>query len=142
MKKLILTTVLLFSFLGKSFADGHRPEVYGPYPITLKGYDGDKTNSVKYTGQMARQVLHDSLKALVKTGDLDKMMSYYNGEDGLEIISKLIKEIENKKLTNLMLCLEIDSTKSNKTLDLFSNWKEVKLYQDLAERDRYVFATR
>ena len=36
---------------------------------------------------MARQVLHDSLKALVKTGDLDKMMSYYNGEDGLEIIA-------------------------------------------------------
>ena len=89
MKKILLiVTALVFSFsFSKSFADGHGPEVYGPYPITLKGYDGDKTNSVKYTGQMARQVLHDSLKALVKTGDLDKMMSYYNGEDGLEIIA-------------------------------------------------------
>ena len=89
MKKILLIfTALVFSFsFSKSFADGHGPEVYGPYPITLKGYDGDKTNSVKYTGQMARQVLHDSLKALVKTGDLDKMMSYYNGEDGLEIIA-------------------------------------------------------
>jgi release factor glutamine methyltransferase len=74
--------------------------------------------------------------------DYEPLLALNGGEDGLEIISKLIKEIENKKLTNFMLCLEIDSTKSNKTLDLFSNWKEVKLYQDLAERDRYVFATR
>ena len=74
--------------------------------------------------------------------DYEPLLALNGGEDGLEIISKLIKEIENKKLTNLMLCLEIDSTKSKKTLDLFSNWKEVKLYQDLAERDRYVFATR
>ena len=83
MKKILLiATALVFSFsFSKSFADGHGPEIYGPYPITLKGYDGDETNSVKYTGQMARQVLHDSLKKLVKTGDLDKMMAYYNGED-------------------------------------------------------------
>ena len=46
-------------------ADGH---VYGPFPITLKGYSGDKTNSVSYTGQMARHVLHDSLKKLAGTG--------------------------------------------------------------------------
>ena len=94
MKNLILViTALVFSFgVSKSYADGHGPEVYGPYPITLKGYDGDKTNSVKYTGQMARQVLHDSLKALVKTGDLEKMMSYYNGEDGLEIIAPKSKD--------------------------------------------------
>ena len=84
---------MVFSFgVSKSYADGHGPEVYGPYPITLKGYDGDKTNSVKYTGQMARQVLHDSLKALVKTGDLEKMMAYYNGEDGLEIIAPKSKD--------------------------------------------------
>jgi len=41
---------------------------------------------------MARQVLHDSLKKLVKTGDLDKMMAYYNGEDGLEIIAPKSKD--------------------------------------------------
>ncbi len=64
---------MAFSFAKITFADGH---VYGPYPITLKGYSGDKTNSVKYTGQMARHILHDSLKALVKTGDVNKMMAY------------------------------------------------------------------
>jgi len=74
----------------------------------------------------------ENLKEVI---DYEPLLALNGGEDGLEIISKLIKEIENKKLTNLMLCLEIDSTKSNKTLDLFSNWKEVKLYQDLAERD-------
>ena len=90
---MLVITALVFSFgVSKSYADGHGPEVYGPYPITLKGYDGDKTNSVKYTGQMARQVLHDSLKALVKTGDLEKMMAYYNGEDGIEIIAPKSKD--------------------------------------------------
>ena len=69
MKKLlyvVMVAILTFSYSNVTFADGH---VYGPYPITLQGYSGDKTNSVKYTGQMARHVLHDSLKALVKTGD-------------------------------------------------------------------------
>ena len=92
MKKILTvaaSVIIAFSFSKALLADGH---IYGPYPITLKGYDGDKTNSVKYTGQMARQVLHDSLKKLVKTGDLDKMMAYYNGEDGLEIIAPKSKD--------------------------------------------------
>ena len=83
MKKIstiLFSIIIAISFSKSLLADGH--QIYGPYPITLKGYDGDKTYSVKYTGQMARQVLHDSLKKLVKTGDLDKMMAYYNGEDG------------------------------------------------------------
>ena len=50
-------------------ADGH---VYGPFPMTLKGYSGDKKNSVSYTGQMARHVLHDSLKKLAGTGTGEK----------------------------------------------------------------------
>ena len=92
MKNFITITASLliaFSFSKTVLADDH--QVYGPYPITLKGYDGDKTNSVKYTGQMARHALHDSLKALVKTGDVAKMMAYYNGEDGLEIIAPASK---------------------------------------------------
>ena len=92
MKKFItlITSILIaFSFTKTVFADGH--QVYGPYPITLKGYDGDKTNSVKYTGQMARHALHDSLKALVKSGDVAKMMAYYNGEDGLAIVAPASK---------------------------------------------------
>ena len=28
-------------------------ESYGPYPITLLGYSGEKKNSVAYTGQVA-----------------------------------------------------------------------------------------
>jgi len=86
----IITSLFTLGFAYSTYADGHK--VYGPYPITLKGYDGDKTNSVKYTGQMARQVLHDSLKALVKTGDVEKMMAYYNGEDNLEIIAPKSKD--------------------------------------------------
>jgi len=92
MKKLIIILTLCLSVLSFTnlFADGHL--VYGPQPITLKGYSGDKTNSVKYTGQMARHVLHDSLKALVKTGDVAKMMAYYNGEDNLEIVAPKSKD--------------------------------------------------
>ena len=85
----IVALVVVISFTQSSFAGGH--SVYGPYPITLKGYSGDATNSVKYTGQMARHALHDSLKALVKTGDVNKMMSYYKGEDGLSIIAPASK---------------------------------------------------
>ena len=86
---IIIASVVAISFSKSSNAGGH--DVYGPYPITLKGYSGDATNSVKYTGQMARHALHDSLKALIKTGDLNKMMSYYNGEDGLSIIAPASK---------------------------------------------------
>ena len=86
---IIASFLIAFTFTKTVLADGH--QVYGPFPITLKDYDGDATNSVKYTGQMARHALHDSLKALVKSGDVAKMMAYYNGEDGLEIIAPASK---------------------------------------------------
>ena len=44
-------------------------EVYGPYPVTLKGWWGTEKNSVAYTGQMARHVIHDSLKSLSGKGN-------------------------------------------------------------------------
>jgi hypothetical protein len=63
-------------------------DVYSGFPVTVKGYDGKKKTSVAYTGQIARHVLHDSLKKLAYSGngsanpDLKaKMMSYYNGKD-------------------------------------------------------------
>ena len=64
-------------------------ETYGPFPVTLKGYEGSKTNSVSYTGQIARHVIHDSLKKLAGRGDggsnaasLEaEMMSYFKGSD-------------------------------------------------------------
>ena len=37
-------------------------DTYGPFPVTLQGYAGDKTDSVSYSGQIARHALHDSLK--------------------------------------------------------------------------------
>ena len=64
-------------------------ETYGPFPITLKGYTGDKTNTVSYGGQIARHAIHDSLKALAKTGNggdnagalAAEMMAYFGGSD-------------------------------------------------------------
>ena len=59
-------------------------DVYKYYPVTLAGYTGDKEISVAYTGQVARHVLHDSLKNLAGQGDghsndalKSMMMMYY-----------------------------------------------------------------
>ena len=73
--------------------------VYGKFPVTLKGYTGSKTNSVAYTGQIARHVLHDSLKALAGKGngkpnpDLKaQMMSYFSGKEaGRSILAPTTK---------------------------------------------------
>ncbi|SLN72173.1 hypothetical protein TRL7639_04288 [Falsiruegeria litorea R37] len=75
-------------------------DTYGPFPITVKGYEGDKTNSVAYSGQIARHVLHDSLKKLASKGDGGAnaaeveaaLLSYFNGAEGdLEIIAPTSK---------------------------------------------------
>ena len=82
--KLLLAGVFGTTLALPAFGDGHS---YGPFPITLKGYSGDKTNSVSYSGQIARHVLHDSLKKLsgtkastnIKQINLDGMMPYFKG---------------------------------------------------------------
>ena len=74
--------------------------------------------------------------------DYEPLIALNGGVDGLEIISRLINQIEDRDISDLTLCLEIDSTKSSQTLDLLSDWKDVKLFKDLAEKDRYVFATK
>ena len=63
-------------------------DIYGKFPVTVKGYKGSKTNSVSYTGQIARHTLHDSLKKLAGKGNGNpnaalkaQMMSYYDGKD-------------------------------------------------------------
>ena len=97
--KLKFTTAIAIATLvgGAAFAD----EAYGPFPVTLKGYDGDKTNSVSYSGQVARHVLHDSLKKLAGKGDGGNnaaevealMLAYFNGSDkDLEIIAPASKD--------------------------------------------------
>jgi len=48
---LTLTTALVAANF--ALTDDHAP-TYGPLLISLKGYEGDKTNSVSYSGQVAR----------------------------------------------------------------------------------------
>ena len=76
--KLLLAGVFGTTLALPAFGDGHS---YGPFPITLKGYSGDKTNSVSYSGQIARHVQHDSLKKLAGSGNLAEMMAYFKGSD-------------------------------------------------------------
>lgn len=79
--------------------DHAEAETYGPFPVTVKGYTGKKTNSVAYTGQMARHALQNSLKKLVSKSDgtsdkayIEKLMSYYAGKDaGRAIIDPATK---------------------------------------------------
>ena len=98
MKKLKVTTAIVAVALSGTMAlsDG-----YGPFPVTLKGYSGDKTNTVSYSGQIARHVLEQSLKKLAGKGngggnaaDLEaQMLSYFNGsDDDLPIIAPKSKD--------------------------------------------------
>ena len=107
-----ISKILLAGALGTTlslpaFGAGHD---YGPFPITLKGYSGDKTNSVSYSGQIARHVLHDSLKKLsgtkastnIKQLTLDKMMPYFKGsKDDLAILAPASKGDFKIKQTTL-----------------------------------------
>lgn len=72
---------------------------YAEFPVTVKGYKGEATHSVSYTGQSARQVLHTSLKKLAGKGNGQanaelkaQMLAYYEGKDaGREILSPVTK---------------------------------------------------
>ena len=72
---------------------------YGDFPITEKSYSGSKKDSTSYTGQMARHVLHTSLKKLSGQGNgkpnpklKAEMLSYYSGkEKGRKIIDPTTK---------------------------------------------------
>lgn len=76
--------------------------IYGPFPVTLKGYKGDKKNSVSYSGQMARNVIADSLKKLAGKGDGGgnaaaveaEMLTYFNRskKEDLPILSHKSKD--------------------------------------------------
>ena len=57
-------------------------EVYGPYPITLKDYQGPETNSVNYSEQISQHLLHSSLKKAISSGaSLEVMNRYFNGAE-------------------------------------------------------------
>ena len=93
-----LTTCLAAALLVGSAATA---ETYGPFPVTVKGYEGTKENSVSYSGQVARQILADSLKKLAAKGngganaaELEaQMLAYFNGSDeDLPIIAPVGKD--------------------------------------------------
>ena len=71
-----------------------KPDMYGKFPVTEKSYSGKKKDSTSYTGQVARHVLHNSLKKLAGKGNGNPnpelkatMMSYYSSKDaGRKII--------------------------------------------------------
>ena len=70
------------------------------FPVTVNGYEGKAENSVAYTGQAARQVLHTSLKKLAGKGNgeanaelLAQMNAYFSGKDaGRSILSPAGKD--------------------------------------------------
>ena len=74
-------TVALLS--GPAMADD---DVYSGFPVTVKGYSGKKTNSVSYSGQIARHALHDSLKKLAGKG---------NGKPNAELKAQLLSYFKN-----------------------------------------------
>jgi hypothetical protein len=62
-------------------------KAYADFPVTVKDYKGDAEHSVSYTGQIARQVLHTSLKKLAGQG---------NGEPNAELKAKMMAYYEAK----------------------------------------------
>ena len=75
-------------------------DVYQNFPITVQGYSGDKTDSTSYSGQVARHLLHNSLKKLAGKGNGEPngelkgmMMAYFSGkEEGRAILIPISKE--------------------------------------------------
>ena len=76
-----------------------KPDMYGNFPVTEKSYSGKKKDSTSYTGQVARHVLHNSLKKLAGKGNGNPnpelkatMMLYYSSKDaGRKIIDPTSK---------------------------------------------------
>ncbi len=104
-------------------ANGDSSNNYGPFPVTVKGYEGSATNSVSYSGQIARHVLHDSLKKLASAGDGGsnaeaaeaEMMAYFAGSDkNKAIIAPASKDDYQMKQT-LMNSLSKGKKLSNKS---------------------------
>lgn len=79
MKKTLLTTLVAL-FAAHAGADTYE------FPVTLKSYDGEKTSSVSYTGQSARHVLHNSLKAAVG------QVTFGNDEQNLALMNRYFAE--------------------------------------------------
>jgi len=92
--KVLVATIGMVTALGANAAQN-----YIDFPVTLKDYKGDAKDSVAYTGQAARQVIHNSLKKLAGQGNGQpnaelkaKMLAYYEGKDaGRSILDPVTK---------------------------------------------------
>ena len=63
------------------------------FDVTLKGYQGEATSSVSYSGQIARHALHNSLKKMVSQGDEAAMLQYLSGtEEGRKLLDPVSKD--------------------------------------------------
>ena len=101
-----LAAITLVTYGCKSVSD---PNIYKYFPVTVSGYKGDKDISVAYTGQIARHVLHDSLKKLAGQGDgypngalKSIMTSYYTQTTkNREILAPTSKGVFKIKQTNV-----------------------------------------
>ncbi len=99
-KQVLFSAIVLASASSFSMAAGHgNHDVYADFPVTVKGYKGDKKVSVSYTGQMARHVLHNSLKKLAGKGNgaaneklKAEMLAYFEGQKGLDIVTPVSKD--------------------------------------------------
>lgn len=87
MRKFLLSTATAISVAFLSSTSMADSPVYGGFPVTVKGYGGDETTSVSYSGQIARHVLHDSLKKLAAQGNgapnpglKAEMIAYFAGK--------------------------------------------------------------
>ena len=73
-------------------------------PVTVKGYKGSKTDSTAYTGQIAKQLQHNSLKKIVSKGNpndpssntLNKMMNYFENKDKAKTMAILDPKSSSK----------------------------------------------
>ena len=97
--KKIVSAVALASLATFGMTAQAADKVYADFPVTVKDYKGNAEHSVAYTGQMARHVLHTSLKKLAGKGNGEanaelkaQMMAYYEGKEaGRDIISPASK---------------------------------------------------
>ncbi len=92
-KTIALSLVLAVSTAMMSMTAQADAKLYGDSPITIKGYDGNASDSNSYKGQIARHLLLNSLKKLAGKGEgkpnpelKAKMMSYYAGKDEGRVI--------------------------------------------------------
>ena len=88
MNKKFLLAATVAASLGLVSAGTNANDIYADFPVTVKGYSGSKTTSVSYTGQVARHLLHESLKKLAGKGNgkpdaalKAEMLSYFAGKD-------------------------------------------------------------